>query len=140
MQTVHGTTVAVSGAGVLLQGPSGSGKSDLALRLIDRGAVLVADDRTVIERRDGELIASAPEALRGLLEVRGIGLVRTPAQAAVSLSLAVDLDAPPERLPLPETTSLMGVRLRLLRLSAFDSSAAAKIRLAVGLAPDDIVR
>ena len=75
-QQVHGTCIAIDGAGVLLRGPSGCGKSDLALRLIDGGAVLVADDRVSLEARAGDLVASAPDALAGLLEVRGVGIER----------------------------------------------------------------
>lgn len=137
--TIHGTTVGVDGKGVLLRGAPGSGKSDLALRLIDHGAMLVADDRTVVERQGEQLIARAPKAIRGLLEVRGIGLVRMQTQASVRLALAVDLDLPPDRMPAPESTSILGVALPLLRVSAFDSSTAAKIRLAVRIGPDDIV-
>ena len=140
MESVYGTTVAIDGAGVLLRGPSGSGKSDLALRLIDRGALLVADDRTNLTRQGAALIAQAPAALRGILEVRGLGLVRVPIQETARLTLAVDLETPPERLPAAESLALAGISIPLLRLSAFDSSAPAKIRLAVRIGPDDIVR
>lgn len=139
-QTIHGTTIAVDGKGVLLCGTSGSGKSDLALRLIDHGAVLIADDRTIVERQGKHLIAYAPQKIRGLLEVRGIGLVRIETQDSVRLDLAVDLDRPSDRMPTPESTSFLGIALPLLRVSAFESSAAAKIRLAVRIGPDDIVR
>lgn len=74
METVHATTIAIDGAGVLLRGPSASGKSDLALRLIDDGARLVADDRTVLALRDGIVEASAPPSIRGKIEVRGLGI------------------------------------------------------------------
>lgn len=140
METVHGTTVAVEGRGVLLRGPSGSGKSDLALRLIDGGGTLVADDRTIVEQQGAQLYARAPETLRGLLEVRGVGIVRISSQPTVALALLVDLGAPPVRLPEAETATLLDVSLPLLRLSAFESSASAKIRLAVRISPDDIVR
>ena len=140
METVHGTTVAVAGAGVLLQGASGSGKSDLALRLIDGGAILIADDRTVLSRQGDQVVAQPPEPLRGILEVRGIGLIRVPTLVSIQLRLAVDLDMPPDRLPAPIFSTLSGVDIPLIRLSAFESSAPAKIRLAVGIGPDDIVR
>tara|TARA_Y100001934_G_scaffold102808_1_gene126392 strand:- start:587 stop:1009 length:423 start_codon:yes stop_codon:yes gene_type:complete len=140
METVHGTTVAVAGAGVLLQGASGSGKSDLALRLIDGGAILIADDRTILSRQGDQVVAQPPEPLRGILEVRGIGLIRVPTLVSIQLRLAVDLDMPPDRLPAPIFSTLSGVDIPLIRLSAFESSAPAKIRLAVGIGPDDIVR
>ena len=140
METVHGTTVGIGAAGVLLRGKPGSGKSDLALRLIDRGAILVADDRTGLNNQDGEIIARAPENLRGLLEVRGVGLVRVPTQETARLMLTVDLETPAERLPAPISATLLGVPIPLLRLAAFDPSTPAKIRLAVRTGPDDIVR
>ncbi len=76
---VHATAVAIEGEAVLLRGPSGSGKSDLALRLIDGGAQLVADDQTLLRRAGGRVLASAPPAIAGLLEVRGVGVVRVEA-------------------------------------------------------------
>ena len=140
METVHGTTVSIDGAGVLLQGPSGSGKSDLALRLIDGGALLVADDRTALTRQGAALIVQAPAALRGMLEVRGLGLVRVPIRETAQVALAVDLETPPERLPAPESLTFAGISIPVLRLSAFESGTPAKIRLAVCIGPDDIVR
>tara|TARA_B100000676_G_C17989379_1_gene793905 strand:+ start:468 stop:890 length:423 start_codon:yes stop_codon:yes gene_type:complete len=140
METVHGTTVAVAGAGLLFQGASGRGKSDLALRLIDGGAILIADDRTILSRQGDQVVAQPPEPLRGILEVRGIGLIRVPTLVSIQLRLAVDLDMPPDRLPAPIFSTLSGVDIPLIRLSAFESSAPAKIRLAVGIGPDDIVR
>jgi HPr kinase/phosphorylase len=134
MTTVHATCVAVDGTGVLLRGASGAGKSDLALRLIDAGAVLVSDDYTRLEALDGALMASAPETIRGLLEVRGLGVVRVPCQAAAPLGLIVDLVAPEtvERLPEPEAEAVAGgIAVRRVRLAPFEASAAAKVRLAV---------
>src|SRR5437588_5560986 len=88
---MHGTAVAIDGRGVLLRGPSGSGKSDLALRLIDAGARLVADDQTEL-RRDGDaIIARAPPTIAGMIEVRGLGIVRIEALPAAPVALLVDL-------------------------------------------------
>jgi len=140
METVHGTTVAVDGLGVLLRGPSGSGKSDLALRLIDEGAALVADDRSVLLRDGDTIVARAPDKISGLLEVRGIGVVRVAAQATVQLALTVDLGAAAERHPIPEFATFLGISIPLLRLDSFEAAAPAKIRLAVRVGPDDIVR
>jgi HPr kinase/phosphorylase len=98
---VHGSCAARAGAGVLLIGPPGSGKSDLLLRLLDRGFVLVADDRVEIE--DG--VARAPLALAGLLEIRGLGILRLPHLAQARLALVARL-APGEAVPrLPERAS-----------------------------------
>lgn len=142
METVHGTTVVIGGAGVLLRGPSASGKSDLALRLIDDGAVLVADDRTVLARGDAAVIASAPPAIAGRLEVRGIGLVPVETSAAAPVRLVVDLVGADrtERMPPARRVDLMGAALPLLRLAAFHASTPAKIRLALRLAPEEIER
>lgn len=132
MQYIHGTCVDVSGCGVLLLGRSGSGKSDLALRLIDGGARLVSDDQVQL-RADGEtVIAAPPVPLAGLLEVRGIGILRVPAVAASVVRLVVELVAREqvERLPEPADCVLVGRPVRRLRLAPFEASAAAKIRLA----------
>jgi len=131
-ERIHATCVAFEGGAVLLRGPSGSGKSDLALRLIDSGASLVADDQTLVEHREGGLIAFAPSTIAGQMEVRGLGLVSVPFLETAPLRLVVDLvDLPPERLPASETIDILGVSLPLLRLRAFEASAPAKLRLAV---------
>lgn len=112
---LHGSCVALSGRGVLILGPSGSGKSSLALQLMAHGCDLVSDDRTEIVLRDGMLDATAPEALRGRIEARGVGLlVAVPAPAA-RLVLAVDLaHLESERLPHPRHYPVLGIDLPLL--------------------------
>jgi serine kinase of HPr protein (carbohydrate metabolism regulator) len=131
--TIHATAVALDGVGVLLRGPPGSGKSDLALRLIDGGAQLIADDQTVIVRRDGRLFAAPPAAIAGRLEVRGLGIVAV--DYAIDRPLAAVFDLVPqatiERLPEPGTVVLLTISLPLIRLDPTPSSAAAKVRLAV---------
>jgi len=139
---VHATSVALKLASgwraVLIRGPSGSGKSDLALRLIDGGgARLVADDQTRLMRRRGALLASAPAALAGLLEVRGIGIVRLARSQRIArapLGLLVDL-VPPARIErLPDGSSherLLGIDVPRLELAPFEASAVAKLRLAL---------
>ncbi|MBO0711337.1 MAG: hypothetical protein J2P47_08705 [Acetobacteraceae bacterium] len=102
---IHGSCVSRNGAGVLIVGPSGAGKSDLTLRLLDRGFDLVADDRVEIEQG----LARAPAPLAGLLEVRGIGLLRLPAASAVPLALVVELGGGAERLPGPRRHPELGV-------------------------------
>ncbi len=120
---------------------SGAGKSDLALRLIGAGAHLVADDYTCV-RRDGErLLASAPERIAGLLEVRGVGILSFPALRNVRVAMVIDLvasDAVP-RLPAAETRMIAGVPLPLLRIAPFENAAALKVRLAVRLATGGII-
>lgn len=125
---VHGSCVARDGAGVLLLGPSGAGKSDLALRLIDRGFMLVADDRVDIAGG----FAAAPAALAGLLEVRGLGIVRLPYLASARLALAVDLAGGAARLPEPAVHAPTG--LALIAMEAFGASAAARVSLGLDLA------
>lgn len=133
---MHATAIAVDGDAVLLRGPSGAGKSDLALRLIETGARLVADDQTRVVRRGRGLIATAPAALAGLLEVRGVGILKLARGQLLSrapLSLLVDLVPVDrvERLPEPAEEDLSGVVLPVLALAPFEVSAAAKLRLAL---------
>jgi HPr kinase/phosphorylase len=137
---VHATCVALrqgrSWRGVLLRGPSGAGKSDLALRLIDEGARLVADDQTHIVRKGKALLASAPPTLAGMMEVRGIGIVklaRSQLLASAPLALLVDLVPAEkiERLPEPAQETLEGVALPLIALTPFETSACAKLCLAL---------
>ena len=133
LRQVHGTVVAVNGRGVLLRGPPGAGKSDLALRLVDRGARLVADDRVEIALRRGRLIARAPAALAGLIEVRGIGVVPISRRASAAIVLVVDLVKPErvERMPEPDRCVLAGLSLPRLKLAPFEATATLKLRLAL---------
>ena len=133
MDQVHAPTIDLNGDGVMLRGPSASGKSDLGLRLIDVGARLVADDRTDLSLTGNAVLASAPKELAGRMEVRGLGIVAVAAVAETRLALIVDLvDAGDvERLPQPETVEVLGVALPLVRLSAFEASAPAKVRAAL---------
>ncbi len=127
---IHASCVAIDDEGVLLAGPSGIGKSDLALRLIDGGALLVADDRTHLCLMDGVLMAASPPSIAGFLEVRHVGILRLPYRATVSVSLYVDLappDAALERFPEPEEHLLLDRPVKRLRLKAVESSTPAKI-------------
>ncbi len=139
---IHASCVAVDGAGILLRGPSGSGKSDLALRMIDEGARLVADDQVVIAQTDGRIVASAPDRLAGLIEVRGLGVIRIDPLAQAPLILVADLMATDaiERMPEPDSTQLLGIDLPLFRLDPFPASASAKLRLAARVAAGGILR
>ncbi len=145
MVQVHGTAVEVDGVGVLLLGPSGSGKSDLALRLIDGGARLVADDRTNVVAKEGRLEAFPPREIKGLLEVRGVGLLAVESLVQgrlwTHLGLAIELVAAErvERLPEPAGWECLGVTVPCLALAPFEASAAAKVRLAVRGVKDGII-
>jgi serine kinase of HPr protein (carbohydrate metabolism regulator) len=132
-QPIHGTCVAVGGRGVLIRGRSGAGKSDLALRLIGEGARLVADDQVLVRRAAGKVIASAPKILRGLIEVRGVGIVPVPAAASATLALIVDLVAPSAvaRLPEPAFATLAGVSIPVAKVAPFEASAPHKVLLAL---------
>lgn len=113
---LHATTIAYQGRGLLIRGASGRGKSALALSLIALGAALVADDQTLVERQGDALIARAPERLKGLIEARGMGLLRSPAAPPTPLTLVADLDGPSEgRLPVQESTEILGLTLPLVR-------------------------
>ncbi|APL94601.1 aldolase [Sphingobium indicum] len=131
-ETLHATSVAIDGRAVLLCGPSGMGKSDLALRLIDRGAVLVSDDYTRLLEIEGRLFARAPDRIAGMMEVRGLGLVDMPHADNAPVALAVDLSDAVERMP-PQTVqrSIAGVDIPVVRLAPFEASAPIKVELAV---------
>lgn len=136
MRTVHATTVAIEGRGILLRGGAGAGKSDLALRLMAEGAELVADDRTVLTAEDGAVLASAPSELAGLLEVRGVGLLSRPYRKTAALALVADLDAPVPRLPeAGRTEEVEGIALPVMALAPFEASAPLKLRLALAVGP-----
>ena len=146
MLRLHATAIALDidgqWRGVLLRGPSGSGKSDLALRLIDGGARLVADDQCEVACANGALVAAAVPALAGLLEVRGLGIMQVPALPSAALVLLVDLVAPGDiaRYPAPVQEEILGVGVPRLALAPFESSAVAKLRLAVAAVESGIIR
>ena len=130
---LHASCVLVDGGAVLLRGPSGSGKSDLALRLIDQGGVLVADDQVLLQRDGDALLARAPDILAGLLEIRGLGILKMTYRAVAPVGAVIDLVGSDEveRMPEPETVSLLEKALPLYRVSAREASAPLKVRLAM---------
>lgn len=131
-ETVHASTVALDGRAVLIMGPSGSGKSDLALRLIDRGFVLVSDDQTIVRRDRDRLIATPPPTIAGKLEIRGIGIVEIGHRADQPVVLAVELTSDIQRLPDDSRTRpILGIDLPLIGIDAMTASAAAKVALAL---------
>jgi serine kinase of HPr protein (carbohydrate metabolism regulator) len=131
-ETIHASCVVIGGRGVLLAGRSGSGKSDLALRLIDRGAELVSDDYTLVRRAGTRLIASAPATIAGQIEVRGVGIVAVPHARETEIALLVTLDETPVRMPDPGTRRpIAGIAIPTIALAALEASAAIKIELAL---------
>ena len=131
-ENLHASTVALDGRAVLILGPSGAGKSDLALRMLDRGFKLVSDDRTIV-RKDGErLIASAPETIKGKLEVRGLGIVDIDHQTDLPIALAVELRSDMERLPDDgRERTILGIAIPLINVDALTASAPSKVALAL---------
>jgi serine kinase of HPr protein (carbohydrate metabolism regulator) len=131
---LHATCIAIADRAVLLTGASGVGKSDLALRLIDCGAQLVADDQTLLRVAADRLLASPPASIAGLLEVRHVGVFKMPFITAVPVALCVDLATLTEkleRLPEPDSVLLLDHCVQRLRLPAYAASTPAKIRAAL---------
>lgn len=130
MTRVHASCVAIGGRAVLIEGPSGSGKSDLTLRLIDRGAMLVSDDYTELAVVDGHLIASAPATIAGQIEVRGIGIVAMPPAPRCPVALLIRAGTP-ERMPEPATCAMAGIVVPMIVLPLTEPSAPLKVELAL---------
>lgn len=132
-ETVHATSLAIHGRAVLLMGPSGIGKSDLALRLIDRGATLVSDDYTCVQRVGSQLRLHAPERIAGKIEVRNIGIMDVAHVDDAPAALVVQLTEHAKRLPEAPTTSmtLVGVSLPAISLMAHESSTPIKVEWAL---------
>lgn len=132
-ETLHCSTVAKDGRAVLITGPSGSGKSDLTLRLIDRGYDLVSDDQTVIKKDGERIIASAPPTIAGKLEVRGIGIVEMERVDSAPVALIVELTSSEiQRLPDDSRERpLLGIKVPLVSVDAMTASAPSKVALAL---------
>ena len=139
MINIHASCLVYQNHGILLTGPSGSGKSDLTLRMIrNKGAVLVADDRVDLEARQGELYASVPATIAGLLEVRDLGVLPFSYQKECRIDLVAELlplPQKPERMPLPDNVEFEGICRPRIYLSAFEESATDKLLLALESMP-----
>jgi HPr kinase/phosphorylase len=131
-RNIHATGICINGQGVIIIGPSGSGKSDLALRLIDRGATLISDDRIIINIRDNGITLNQAPNIEGKLEVRGIGILCILATNNIPLRMLVDLNAKVERLPdQPAYQQIAGISLPCIAISGFEASAPIKVELAL---------
>ena len=131
-ETLHASTVALDGRAVVISGPSGSGKSDLALRLLDRGFMLISDDRTLVRKDGDKLVASAPPNIAGKLEIRGIGIVDMDTVGDVPVALLVELTSDIQRLPDDNRDRpVLGVRVPLISIDAMSASAPSKVALAL---------
>ena len=131
-ETVHASSVAIDGRAVLIGGPSGSGKSDLALRLLDRGFSLVSDDQTILRREGDRLIASPPPNIAGKLEVRGVGIIDVEHVGDVPVALFVELTSDIQRMPDDSRERpILGAALPLVNIDAMAASAPAKVALAL---------
>jgi serine kinase of HPr protein (carbohydrate metabolism regulator) len=134
MNQFYATAVTYCGFGILIRGPSGSGKSDLALRLIDDGAGLVADDQVVIKEVGQELYLSPPDSLSGLIEVRGVGVIKIEYVSDIRLCLIVELDPRNEiqRIPKIKEELIKKILVPVINMYAFESSVLAKIKIILG--------
>jgi len=140
---IHASCVTLNGQGVLLLGASGAGKSDLALRLIDDGATLVADDRTVLFTKKGVLHAKAPPSIRGLIELRGVGIVKFPVRLSTKIALVVRLGREGARLPAQRTWRpplIVNAPPPQITLDARFASTPAKIRAALAAFSEGLFR
>ena len=131
-ETIHASTVARDGRAVVITGPSGSGKSDLALRLLDRGFTLVSDDQTIVRRDGDRLVAAAPPNIAGKLEVRGIGIVEMEHVSDVPVALLVELTSDIQRIPDDSRERpILGIGVPLVSIDATPASAPSKVALAL---------
>jgi len=131
-ENLHASTVARDGRAVLISGPSGSGKSDLALRMLDRGFTLVSDDRTIVRKEGERLVASAPGTIKGKLEVRGVGIVEMESLDNVPVAMVVELRSDIERFPDDGRERLiLGTAIPLISVDATTASAPSKVAVAL---------
>jgi serine kinase of HPr protein (carbohydrate metabolism regulator) len=131
-ETIHASSVAINGRAVLIAGPSGSGKSDLSLRLLDRGFTLISDDQTIVRRDGRRLLATAPPTIAGKLEIRGIGIVEMERVEDVPVALFVELTSELQRLPDgAPSRQMLGIEIPLISIDAMTASAASKVAVAL---------
>jgi HPr kinase/phosphorylase len=144
-ENIHASCIALNGQGVLLLGASGTGKSDLALRLIEGGAKLISDDRTILFTKKGTLHAKAPASIRGLIEIRAVGIVKFPVRASAPVALVVRLGRegarlPPQRVWRPPAPLSVNALPPQIALDARFASTPAKIRAALAAFSEGLFR
>ena len=131
-ETLHASCVAKDGRAILISGRSGAGKSDLALRLIDRGAKLVSDDYTIVRRVNGRLLAKAPMNIEGKIEVRGVGILKMETASDIPVCLMIDLSSAVERMPRTgEVQRVAGLEIPTISVNALEASAPVKVEVAL---------
>jgi len=140
-ENVHGTCITIKGHGVLLMGASGSGKSDCALRLLDAGAMLISDDRTILtaDAATGQLVASSPAPIKGLMEIRGIGVVRwesvdeAPLRLVISATDSAAVPRMPDLQANDSSATFAGITVPRFQFDLRHAAAPAKIRTALDI-------
>ena len=127
---MHSSSIVIDDNGVLILGDSGSGKSDLALRLIDNGATLISDDVSICKKNLNNIYLYCPPETKGLLEVREIGIVTVPFVERIKLKLVVNLQSKKnERFPEDNYLKILGIKIPLINIDGKNSSAVAKIKV-----------
>lgn len=130
LKRIHSTSVVIDDNGVLILGDSGSGKSDLALRLIDNGATLISDDISICRKNSNDIYLYCPPEIKGLLEVREIGIITVPFVERIKLRLVVNLKSNNnERFPKDSSYRILGIKIPIINIEGKNSSAVAKIKV-----------
>ena len=130
LKRIHSTSVVIDDNGVLILGDSGSGKSDLALRLIDSGATLISDDISICRKNLNNIYLYCPPEIKGLLEVREIGVITVPFVERIKLRLVVNLKSNNnERFPKESSFRILGIKIPIINIEGKNSSAVAKIKV-----------
>ncbi len=130
LKRIHSTSVVIDDNGVLILGDSGSGKSDLALRLIDSGATLISDDISICRKNSNNIYLYCPPEIKGLLEVREIGIITVPFVERIKLRLVVNLKSNNnERFPKDSSFRILGIKIPTINIEGKNSSAVAKIKV-----------
>ena len=130
LKRIHSSSIVIDDNGVLILGDSGSGKSDLALRLIDNGATLISDDISICRKNSNNIYLYCPPEIKGLLEVREIGIITVPFVERIKLRLVVNLRSKNnERFPKDNSFRILGIKIPLISIEGKNSSAVAKIKV-----------
>ena len=130
LKRMHSSSVVIDDNGVLILGDSGSGKSDLALRLIDNGATLISDDISICRKNLNNIYLYCPPEIKGWLEVREIGIITVPFVEKIKLQLVVNLKSKnSQRFPKDNSLKILGIKIPLINIDGKNSSAVAKIKV-----------